>query len=209
MPLIKSASKEAVSENIRREMAANKPQRQAVAIALDIQRRAKKARGGATKMAAGGIPWYARAEAKGIEHSGFIHSPVAGRTDKIPLGVKGNSYVVPADVVSSVGQGNSLAGANGLSKLFSMGPYGTSAPKMNIKSAKPIRQKFADGGDAEGGAPVDIIAAGGEFVIDPDKVAEIGGGDMTKGHNLLDAMVSHIRRKTIKTLRKLPKPKRS
>jgi hypothetical protein len=42
MPLKKSASKKAVSENIRREMAAGKPQPQAVAIALSVQREAKK-----------------------------------------------------------------------------------------------------------------------------------------------------------------------
>ena len=42
MPLIKSKSKKAVSENIRTEMAAGKPQRQAVAIALSVQREAGK-----------------------------------------------------------------------------------------------------------------------------------------------------------------------
>lgn len=41
MPLIKSGSKKAVSENIRREMSAGKPQKQAVAIALSVQRKAK------------------------------------------------------------------------------------------------------------------------------------------------------------------------
>ena len=41
MPLIKSTSKKAVSENIRREMAAGRPQKQAIAIALSTQRRAK------------------------------------------------------------------------------------------------------------------------------------------------------------------------
>lgn len=42
MPLIKSKSKKAVGENIKTEMAAGKPQKQAVAIALDVQRRAGK-----------------------------------------------------------------------------------------------------------------------------------------------------------------------
>lgn len=42
MPLIKSKSKKAVGENIKREMAAGKPQKQAVAIALNTQRRAGK-----------------------------------------------------------------------------------------------------------------------------------------------------------------------
>jgi hypothetical protein len=41
MPLQKSASKKAVSTNIRTEMASGKPQRQAVAIALNVQRKAK------------------------------------------------------------------------------------------------------------------------------------------------------------------------
>ena len=47
MPLIKSTSKEAFGKNIKTEMAAGKPQKQAVAIAYDVARRAKKAKGGA------------------------------------------------------------------------------------------------------------------------------------------------------------------
>lgn len=42
MPLKKSTSKKAVSKNIKTEMEAGKPQKQAVAIALEVQRRAKK-----------------------------------------------------------------------------------------------------------------------------------------------------------------------
>lgn len=46
MPLTKSKSQKAFQENIKREIAAGKPQKQAVAIAYDVQRRAKKADGG-------------------------------------------------------------------------------------------------------------------------------------------------------------------
>ena len=42
MPLKKSASKEAVSQNIKTEIAAGKKPKQAVAIALSTQRAAKK-----------------------------------------------------------------------------------------------------------------------------------------------------------------------
>jgi hypothetical protein len=42
MPLIKSGSKKAVSQNIKTEMAAGKPQKQAVAIALSVARGGKK-----------------------------------------------------------------------------------------------------------------------------------------------------------------------
>jgi hypothetical protein len=55
MPLIHSASKKAVGENIKIEEAANKPHAQAVAIALDIQRRAE-----------GGTPKPETAKAEGL-----------------------------------------------------------------------------------------------------------------------------------------------
>ena len=42
MPLVKSTSKKAMSVNIKREMAAGKPQKQAVAIAYSVKRKAGK-----------------------------------------------------------------------------------------------------------------------------------------------------------------------
>lgn len=47
MPLKKSQSKKAVGQNIKTEMQSGKPQKQAVAIALSVQRRAKSAKRGA------------------------------------------------------------------------------------------------------------------------------------------------------------------
>jgi hypothetical protein len=45
MPLIKSSSKKAISENIKTEMKAGKPQKQAIAIALSIAKQKKKKNG--------------------------------------------------------------------------------------------------------------------------------------------------------------------
>ena len=42
MPLVKGKSNKAVSKNIKTEMAAGKPQRQAVAIALSVAGKSKK-----------------------------------------------------------------------------------------------------------------------------------------------------------------------
>jgi hypothetical protein len=47
MPLIKGSSRKNISSNIHTEVAAGKPQKQAVAIALDVARRS----GGATNVA--------------------------------------------------------------------------------------------------------------------------------------------------------------
>jgi len=40
MPLVKSTSKKAFGENVKREIAAGKPQKQAVAIAYSVKRKA-------------------------------------------------------------------------------------------------------------------------------------------------------------------------
>ena len=45
MPLRKGSSQEVISQNIKTEMAAGKPQKQAVAIALNTARKSKKKRG--------------------------------------------------------------------------------------------------------------------------------------------------------------------
>jgi len=45
MPLVKGYSKKSISKNIKREMAAGKSQKQAVAIAMSTAKTAKKKRG--------------------------------------------------------------------------------------------------------------------------------------------------------------------
>jgi hypothetical protein len=52
------------------------------------------------------------------------------------------------------------------------------------------------------------VAAGGEYVIEPEDVTRLGGGDIDHGHDILDHFVTGYRKKTIDTLKKLPGPKR-
>jgi hypothetical protein len=49
MPLDKSGSKASVGKNIKQEMAAGRPQKQAVAIAVNTQRQARKKGNGRAK----------------------------------------------------------------------------------------------------------------------------------------------------------------
>src|SRR5258708_1740046 len=123
MPLIKSGSREAVSRNISEMVHAGHPQKQAIAAAL----------GNARKYASGGAV------------QGFLHSTVPGRTDKLPISVSGGAYVLPADHVAALGQGNSLAGADIVNKMFKMGPYGMALSASHGARA-PRQKKFASGG---------------------------------------------------------------
>lgn len=137
-------------------------------------------------------------------HVGPILSPIGGRTDHIPLTVPSNSYVLPADVVSGVpgAEGNTLSGHRILDKMFHVAPYGASSSDPYGSGSHR-----ANGGAAsKGHEPVEIVAAGGEYVVSPDAVARIGGGDVKRGHAILDAFVKGVREKNIKTLKKLPGP---
>lgn len=195
MPLMKGSSQNVISANIRELRHSGRPENQAIAIAMRQAGKPRKAAGGALQ-----TPWYSRAEARNMTpHAGFIPGTTGGRADKVPMGVKNGAYVVPADVVSGLGGGNSKAGANVMNRLYSMGPYGSAMPNLH---AKTIRQRFADGGTA------DIAASDGEFVIPPEKIVE-KHGDLDHGHDVLDAFVKHVRSKTIKHLKSLPKPKKS
>lgn len=156
--------------------------------------------------ASGGVPYFEQMASRRT-HEGFLHSSVPGRTDKLPITVKGGAYVLPADHVSAIGQGNSLAGANHVNKMFKMGPYGTAPVSgKGIKANAPHLSMKADGGEVDEGTP--IIAAGGEIVIPPDKIKE-KFGDIDKGHKALDQWVVETRKQHVKTLRNLKPPKKN
>lgn len=124
-------------------------------------------------------------------HTGAIKAPVAGRTDHLPMHVPSGSYVIPADIVSAIGEGNTEHG-------FSIIDYMT-------------KQRMASGGDVnemDAANPVAIVAAGGEYVIPPDAVRGFGDGDLDVGHKALDEWVKSERATTIETLKKLPAPRK-
>jgi hypothetical protein len=112
---------------------------------------------------------------------------------KVPSG----SYVIPADIISSMGEGNTMAGFRVAKRIFSR--------PINYMTGNPGVSAYAQGGSVE---PVEIVAAGGEYVIHPDDVAYLGGEDMDRGHEELDKFVKLQRAKTVKTLKNLPGPKK-
>ena len=153
-------------------------------------------------------------------HTGIINMAVGGRTDHLPMNVLSNSYVLPADIVSGLGEGNTLAGSKILDQMFNMGPFGTKIPTGGGSPRFPQHQRTATEQmeppkySARGGTirkdhtPVQIIAAGGEYVVPPEVVEKLGEGDMDAGHEYLDNFVKFVRHETAKTLKNLPGPRK-
>jgi len=150
-------------------------------------------------------------------HSGIINMAVGGRTDHIPMNVLEGSYVLPADIVSGLGEGNTLAGSKILDNMFHSSPYATKTPdfKANPKFPSPAPMVNQPKAQAMGGRsmspkskPVPIIAAGGEYVVHPGTVTQLGKGDMNAGHEYLDNFVKYVRAHTAKTLQNLPGPRK-
>ena len=176
------------------------------------------ARGG---RAMGGIPsagemggFGVRAEARGMDHpSGLVMSPIGGRSDHIPLNLPSGSYVMPADVISGMGQGNTLSGGHAFDSMIHGGPFGTKLPMPKLGGTMPKpgsmpkmlgAQHFSRGGRTRGRIPV--IVAGGERIVSPEEVMALSGGDIDKGHKLLDRFVVEARKHIIKHTAKLPGP---
>ena len=198
MPLL--PGKKNVGHNIEEMEAHGHDREQSIAAALNVARK-HKAEGGSLKVHTPKPPTKL--------HSGPIHSSVAGRTDHLPMSVHSGSYVLPADVVSGApgAEGNTIAGFKHAKRVFGGNPYGGSGATPYGQGKGPYG--MAKGGSADSDSHgVPIVAAGGEYVVHPDAVREVGGGDLDMGHKVLDEFVKRVRKELIKTLKGLPGPQK-
>lgn len=170
MPLIKSSSEPAFKENVRTLMheVGESPhvqsQKQALAIAFAVKRKRKRKRGGKV-------------------HIGPIIGNTGGRADKVNISVPSGAYIIPSDIVSGLGEGNSLHGMKIIERMF---------PHPGTKGTSK-------------GEPVPIAAAHGEVSISPEQL-KAKFGDVDHAHRIMDHWVVHERKNIIHTMSRLPGP---
>lgn len=178
MPLRPGVSSEVIHDNIKDLIQSGHPTRVAVAAAL--REAHKYAVGGATPQQQG--QWWQRNRGEPVITHGLVPGPTAGRADLVKVSVPRGCYVLPADIVSAFGEGNTAAGDKYLQRYF-----GPEQPMGNI----PM---------------VPVSLSGGEWVVSPAHCAQVGRGDLKRGHDVLDALVKKVRADHKKTLGKLPGP---
>ena len=205
MPLKVGKSEEIKSSNIAEMIRGGHPRDQAIAAALSTARKSKAEGGHLFQPHIHAPKVHKPKHFKAHLHVGPIHSGVAGRTDHLPMHVPSGAYVIPADIISGMGEGNTVAGFKVAKSIFSSHFYGSGSPYGASGLPYGMPAPKAAGGEAT----VPIVAAGGEYVISPHEVTAIGKGNMDDGHKILDHFVTQYRSKLVKTLKALPGPKKN
>ena len=141
-------------------------------------------RGGAVVDAAMSVARGIKRAKGGKVHVGPIVGDTGGRADKRPMRVPNGCYVLTADHVSGMGEGNTGAGMKRLSEMF---PKSKPSRMRNLPDAVPI------------------YAADGEFIVSPEDI-EDRYGDLDRGHRILDEWQTSERKKLIEELATLAPP---
>lgn len=103
-------------------------------------------------------------------------------------GLAKDSFVVPADVVSAMGNGSSSAGLSALNKA--LGRYAAGGATMIRGAGDGLSDSIPT--HIEGKQPARV--ANEEAYITPQQVKRIGGGSVDKGANKLYAMMDRVRK---------------
>jgi len=134
------------------------------------------------KLALGGKVKQDKPQRRHSAVTGYINSDSGGVADKLAYNANKDSYVLPADVVSGLGDGNSNAGAKVLDAQY------------KARAAAPRS------------VTVPVKLSGGEYVVHPAAVKRAGGGSIDKGLDHFDSLVHRVRARTINKLHEKKAP---
>ena len=103
-----------------------------------------------------------------------------------------------------------MAGSAVLDRMFHTGPGGMKldTQKCHFGGPHPPAEYREQSTQFASGGRVPIVAAGGEYLVHPDTVKRLGGGDEKKGHEILRHFTLLIRNKTANKMKRLAPPKR-
>ena len=131
-------------------------------------------------LAQGPYPYASGGGITALKRGNYLSGSTDGMADKLPANIDGNQearlshgeFVIPADVVSHLGNGNSEAGADRLYSMMDKIRKARTGTKQQGKQINP--NKFLPGGSVgySGGGDVKHFLAGG--VTDPADPARIG-----------------------------------
>ena len=166
-------------------------------------------------------PWYTRQDERGMVHpEGLVHGVAGGRTDVHPIQVPSGSYVLPADVVSGLAEGNTMAGSSVIDRMMHSAPFGINTSGGRRGSGPPRAPHVAPYHDTEpklenrggptqknDGRLVPIIVAGGEHIVYPQSLIK-KFGSLKKAHAVMDKFVLAVRKKNLEDTKKLKPPKK-
>ena len=138
--------------------------------------------GGGDSYARGGVAGRMRFK----RGSGLVHGSSGGREDALGLSVPRGAYVLPADTVAGLGQGNTMAGAKMLARMM--------PPAV-------LDAEYAGGGIADLVPEVPIRVSAGEFVVHPAHVSALGGPQA------LDRLVAGVRDQNARVAQGMPAPR--
>lgn len=110
-----------------------------------------------------------------LKETGIIEGPGKGQDDVIATSVPEKSYIIDASTVSDLGDGSSEAGAEVFDKFFE-----------NLRG-RPSKTNHE-------AKEVPVYLSNDEYLIDEKDVTLLGGGDNSKGANLLKNIVKNIRK---------------
>lgn len=124
---------------------------------------------------------------------GMILGSGNGRSDNVAAKVKIDDYIVPADVVSALGNGDTNSGGKTINNW------------INQHSDKATMDAYADGGSSR---TLDADLSSGEARLPGHVVRKLGKGSSDKGADMLDKWVLGIRNQYKEHLASLPAPKK-
>lgn len=121
-------------------------------------------------------PGYDRRYAKGGHVKGYYNGGDGGQSDKIPVDLPEDAYIMDATTISLSGDGNSMHGAKKTRKfLDSFANNGIARDEGNYKNVK-------------------ALVSDGEMYVSPKEVKALGGGSIKEGVKKLDKFRNNLRK---------------